>query len=180
MPRSRMTAPADLRSAGDGYSYPGIDPRSWVSHATVDDEDPVSFDADLGPLVGVTLQPSKEQCVCRVGMGIAGRGEGQYYPCVAGDEVLVALPEGSPRAGGVVVARLCNSVDRFPSGSVAGQDPATNSFGFRKQRAAHVHEVDGPYLVRQSASGALMSMDAAGVLTLRDGAGSALQFSPDV
>jgi hypothetical protein len=174
-----MSAPVDLRTVGDGYSYPGIDPRTWISSATVDEEEPVVFDAELGPLVGVTLQPTKEQVRCRVGMGVAGRGEGEYYPFVAGDEVLVAVPRGDLREGGVILCRLCNSIDAFPTGSVAGQDPVTNSFGFRRQKAPHAHEVDGPYLVRQSSTGALLSMDGAGVMTLRGGDGGALQLSPD-
>jgi len=178
----RRAAQIDIPTVAEGLGGPGIDTRQWHSIGTVDDDEPVTFDDvdDYGPLVNVTLQPSKSPIVCRVGMTVAGNGEADYYPFVAGDEVLVAVLEGQEIAGGVIIARLCNGVDKFPTGSVAGQDPTTNSFGFRRTRAPRVEEVSGPYLLRQASTGALISLDTNGVLTLRDAEGSALQMSPDV
>lgn len=161
-------------------SYPGIDPRVWGSYGTVDAEDPVVFDEQYGPLVNVTLQPSKVPVRCRVGGHVAGNGEGEFYPFVAGDEVYVLLPEGSPRGDCIIVCRLNNEIDKFPADSVAGQDPTTNTFAFRRMRTAYVHEVAGPIITRQATTDALLSFDAKGAVTLKDGAKAALQMSPDV
>lgn len=160
---------------------PGVDTRQWVSFGTVDaGEDLVEFDDDEGaPLVNVTLQPSKVPVRCRVASFAAGDGEGEWHPFVAGDQVIVAIPAGNERDC-VIVGRLNSSLAPFPSGSVAGQDPKTNSFAFTRRRTAHVAEYAGPYLVRQATSGALLSIDAAGAVTIRDGQKGALQMSADL
>lgn len=169
----------DVRTMAEAFSYAGIDPRVWFSFGTVDDEDPVAFDDDFGPIVGVTLQPSREQCVCRVAGFIAGKGEGQYMPFAAGDEVAVALPGGTSRAGGLIVGRMNNAIDAFPMDSVAGRDPKRNDFAFARHRTPYVHEAAGSYLVREAVSGAFVSLADGGTITLRDGQRAALQLSPD-
>ena len=156
-----------------------MDARDWLSYGTVDDKQPVVFDPDFGPLVNVQLQPSQKLVPCRVGMRVAGNGEAEYYPFVAGDEVLVAIPEGNERAGCVILCRLNNSIDKFPSDSVAGQDPTTNSFGFVRTRAPVVNEAVGPWFQRQASTEALFGFDAKGAITLKDGGGSALNLTHD-
>lgn len=173
--------PIDQRSTAEAFSFPGIDPRQWISFGTVDTEDPVVFDEETGqPLVSVTLKPSEVQVVCRVGMGVAGNGEGEWAPFLPGDEVLVALPEGDERAGVTIIARLANELDKFPMESVAGQDPTTNTFAFKRQRTAFIHEVSGMYMVREAKSEAFFSIDSKGVLTFRDGQKAGFQITPDV
>ena len=174
MGRMRRPLPPSMM---EGFARPGADTRQWISYGTVAaGEESIEFDADYGPLITVVLQPSNITVVCRVGMSIAGNGEGEYNPFISGDEVLVALPEGSERAGPVIVSRLTNSIDKFPE-NVAGQDPTTNSFAMKRQRTARVEEIAGPYLLRQATTGALLSIDASGTLSLRGGDSSMLQLS---
>jgi hypothetical protein len=170
----------DQRTIAEAFVFPGSDPRQWVSYGTVDDDDPVTFDPDYGPLVAVTLQPSNKSVHCRVAMPFAGNGEGEYHPFVAGDEVIVLIPEGDERADCAIVGRFTNSIDKFPLESVGGQDPTKNNFGFRRYRTPFVEEAAGPWMIRQATTGALLSIDKNGSLTFRDGAKDVLQMSADV
>ena len=138
----------------------------------------VRFDEDLGPLVDVVLQPSKGIVSCRVGADVAGKGEGAYFPFVAGDEVLVALPEGSERASPVILCRLNNQADSFPT-TVAGQDPKKNAVAFRRQRPPQVFECAGPMIARNSTTGAMIAIDNNGGVTIRDGSANVVQLSAD-
>jgi hypothetical protein len=159
---------------------PGIDPRRWLTEGTVEPgDDALEFDSDFGaPLVNVTLQPSKVQVRCRVLMQAAGNGEGEWHPFVAGDHVLVGIVNGNERSC-VILGRLNNAIDKFPE-NVAGQDPRTNTFGFVRRRSPYLAEYAGPWIVRQATTGALLSIDSSGVVTVREGSGAALQLTPDV
>lgn len=176
--------PLDSATAAAGMARPGMDPRQWVSYGLVhatDPKDVVQFDAEYGqPLVSVTLQPSGHAVTCRVATSIAGNGEGEYHPFLKGDEVIVVLPQGLESASPVIVGRLNNSYDKFPMESVAGQDPTTNTFGFRRRRTPYVEELSGPIMLRSATSGAFLSIDTNGVITLRDGEANAMQVSADV
>ncbi len=170
----------NARDLGEAVSFAGIDPRTWVSYGLVDADEPVDMtDADYGVLVHVQLQPSDVPCVCRVSSACAGDGEGEYHPFMGGDEVIVVMPHGRPDSDCVIVGRLNNARQKWPQ-SVAGQDSTKNAFGFTRRRTAHLNEVAGTWTVRQSPSGAMMTMDDAGTVTIRDGNGDALQISPDV
>jgi len=157
---------------------PGRDTRQWLSIGLVTNE-PVDFDPDHGPLVPVNLVPSEVEVQCRVAMQVSGNGEGEYYPFVEGDEVVVVVPGGNERGGCVVIGRLPNQRTPFPKDSVAGQDPATNSFGFRRTKAPYVTEAAGPITMRQAESGAFLSFDQKGTVTITNGEKSALQLSAD-
>lgn len=171
--------PLNARDLGEALSFQGIDPRTWVSYAIVDADSPVDFDDDYGPLVSVALQPSQVGAYCRVASSIAGDGEAEYHPFVGGDEVIVLLPQGRPDADPVIVGRMNNARQKWPS-SVGGQDATKNTFGFRRARTPRVEELAGPIMFRQAPSGAFLSIDTKGTVTIRDAAGSALQISPDV
>lgn len=172
-----MSAPRVPNARTMGAAFAGPEPE-WVSYGTVSDDSPVTMDPDLGPLVGVVLQPSKVLVHCRVGMQSAGKGEGEYIPFVAGDEVVVVVPEGTPWAGPVIVGRLANANARFPLDSVAGQDPSKNNFAFKRTRTAWIHEVEGGFLVREATSGAFLQLEAsAGNVTMSTGKGDALQLT---
>ncbi len=171
--------PPDLVSLADAMARDGNDTREWVSFGTVDDSDFIEFDDEYGPLVVVNLQPSKRQVRCRIAGFVAGKGEGEFYPYSAGDEVIVAIPGGNVREGCVILGRLNNSIDTFPSSSVAGQDPTTNKIGFRRTMNGFVTESNGPMLFRNAATGALFGLDASGSVTLRDGEGAGMQFGAD-
>lgn len=157
--------------------------KQWISIGLVSgsaDDSPVEFNRDDGQVyVSVELQPSKVDTRCRVGGGCAGSGEGEYFPFLPGDEVLVALPEGREDCAGVIIARLNNVHDAFPMDSVGGQDPTLNNFAFRRRRTPFVEEFAGPVAFRNALTGALLSLDAKGGVTLSDGEHSALQLSAD-
>lgn len=181
----RWAKPIDQSTAAQAFKQPGIDPRQWISIGIVtagnEEDEIVVFDEEEGqPLVRVLLEPSKVPVFARVGSTIAGNGEGDYFPFVQGDEVVVAIPEGNERAGCVIISRLNNGIDKFPMQSVAGQDPTTNSFAFRRTRTPYVEERAGPIFMRSALNGAFFSIDTSGVITLRDGEASVFQMSPDV
>lgn len=176
----------DQRTLGEALSYPGIDPRIWCSYATVDRTDEegkeaVEFDEEDGQIyVSCTLQPSLIPVRARVAMSFAGAGEACWFPMQAGDEVVVLLPEGDPRAGAIIVGRPNNQFDPFPFASVAGADPKLNSFGVFRLRAALTFESGASIMMRSAAAGAFVRVDAKGGVTLRDGTAGVLQMNGDV
>ncbi|HOA00808.1 MAG TPA: hypothetical protein PKI27_00720 [Dermatophilaceae bacterium] len=176
----------DLRTFAEGLRFPGIDPRQWISYGLVegqtqDDTEPeVVFDEQYGPLVKVMLQPSMVPVYCRTAGSVAGNGEGEFHPYVKGDEVLVAIPEGAETADCCIIGRLNNAIDKFPMDSIAGQDPTTNTFGFRRCRTPVVHEYAGPYTIRSALTGALIGIDSKGAVTLLNGDSSGFQIGSDV
>lgn len=173
----RIRTGLDQRTVGEGLSYPGIDPRDWISYATVIDDVPAEYDPELGWLVTIALQPSKSVVRARVAQSLSGDGEGEGYPWVAGDEVVVVFAEGDKR-NAIIIGRLSNSNAKPPT-NVAGQDPSTNSFGYRTQKAPYVVEVAGPYLIRNSLVGSMFGLDKNGGIVLRDGQGAGLVFGAD-
>ncbi len=173
----------DWSTLAGALATPGIDPRQWVSMGvvTADQGQVVQFREDLGqPLVLVTLQPSLVPVYCRVSSFAAGNGEAEWHPFVEGDEVIVAIPEGFEDAGCVIFGRLNNALDSFPMDSIAGQDPTTNTFGFKRRRTPFVEEYAGPVLIRSALSSALITIDETGNITLKDSQNAALQLSADV
>ncbi len=165
----------DRTTFGRAFSGPS---GLWVSYGLVDadtdaapavrfkDEDgkPLPY----GPMVSVTLQPTGVALACRVAMQVAGVGEGEWYPFVGGDEVLVVIPEGNERAGAVIIARMNQEIDTWPT-VVAGQDPTENKFGFRRMRAPYLIETVGGYLIRSATTGSQIGIDALGQVIMNDG-----------
>jgi len=172
----------------ENFKQPGSDPRQWVSYGTVDADTPdspsVQFSDDAGnplptgPLVSVTLQPSGISVVCRVGGEAAGNGEAEWMPFVAGDEVLVAIPEGHERSGPVILRRMNNAADAFPT-AVAGMDPTKNTFAFRRLRVPYVIETGESYLIRSAKTGAQIGIDPTGNLILNDGDAGNMLMGPE-
>jgi len=155
----------------------------WVSYGIVDaqgagDEKPITFDKTFGPLVDVKLQPSADQVRCRVSSWCAGRGEGSYYPFIDGDEVLVVMPEGSGRGNPVIIGRLNNEIDAFPT-VVAANEPSGNKFGFERIRAPYVVEFAAAYVMRNAITGSLLNFGADGTITAKDGYSDVLHMGPD-
>jgi hypothetical protein len=173
---------SDLLDASAAFARPGMDSRQWISLGLVDAETPsarsVSFDAAVGPIVNVTLQPSGIPVPCRVGAMVAGGDEGEWYPFLPGDEVVVAVPEGDERAGCVILCRLYNAIDAWPK-TVAGQDATKNVFGFRRMRTPYVIETASSFSFRSALTGANLTIDQAGNLFLVSGDGQRLTFSAD-
>lgn len=182
----------DAVTIGEALARPGMDTRQWISYGLVSPQqnvdgeviDSVEFDDvdDFGPLVNVRLQPSNIEVRCRIGTpatSVAGAGEGSYAPFVENDEVLVAIPSGSEDAGCVIIARLNNSIDKWPSESIAGQDPTGNKFAFQRIRTPFIQEYASSFMVRSAAHGGFILMSDAGTITLRDGSKGSLQMGPD-
>lgn len=165
----------------DAVSRPGIDPREWISYGIVDpetdDDKSVEFDADYGPLVNVTLHPSGKQVRARVASNMAGNGEGEWFPFIAKDEVLVALAGGNERAC-VIVGRLNQGVDGFPE-RVAGVDTSKNAVAFRRCRTPYVWEVADSFYVTSAKNNASLLLDRGGNWYIKDGAGSVLYVGAD-
>lgn len=160
-----------------GHAFKGR-PEQWISYATVDPEtadapsvrfkDEAGNPLPYGPMVNVTLQPSGVSVPARCGFQVAGQQEGEWYPFVAGDELLVALPEGNERAGAVIISRLNQEIDRWPA-IVAGQDSTKNTFGFRRMRTPFVVETAAAYLIRSAVTGSQIGIDSQGQVVINDG-----------
>ncbi len=165
----------DAAAWGEGLAAPGLDPRTWCSYGVVSgSSDPDSEERCVDftegyPLVSVLTQPGLVPLRCKVAMRMAGNGEAEWHPFLPGDEVFIAIPEGDHRAGGVILGKLNNAIDRFPVGSVAGQDPTRNNFAFRRTRTPVVEENAGPVLLRSALTGGTLSIDETGAATLRSG-----------
>jgi len=177
----------DGASMREAWKGPGMDTRSWLSYGIVDvpgeeqGTTAVEFDEDDGQLyVNVTLKPTDAPVRCRVGMMSAGSGEAVYFPFCGGEEVLVALPEGNPSAGCVIISRLNNFYDGFPFDSVGGADPKKNATALIRTRTPLTIESGASVQVRSAAAGALLLLDAKGGVTLRDGSANVLKLAADV
>jgi hypothetical protein len=133
-------------------------------HLKDDDGNPPPY----GPLVEVTLQPSSVSIPCRLAHDVAGNGEADFYPFVAGDEVIVAIMQGMESAGGVILGRLNQEIDAWPT-VVAGQDATKNNFGFRRMRAPYMIETSAAYVIRSATTGSQIGIDDKGQVIINDG-----------
>jgi hypothetical protein len=161
--------------------------QQWVSYGIVepdtDGQHSVRFNDENGAplghgvLVDVKLQPSGITVPCRVGNQCAGNGEGEWHPFGPGDEVMVLIPEGNERSGCVIVCRLNQSHDVFPT-TVGGQDATTNTFGFKRHIVPFITEVGQSWIVRSFQTGAAITLDPTGQILINDGDGSLLAMTP--
>lgn len=167
-----------LREAAGGP----VDSRHWGSYGTVSPETPgaksVMFTAEYGPLVNVKLHPTGIPVVCRVAHEVAGNGEGEWFPFVAGDEVYVQIPEGDEKAGCVIIGRLNQEIDVWPT-MVAGQDATQNNFAFRRMRTPYILELAAGYLMHHATTGAFLSMTDVGAFVLSNADKSYLALNAD-
>lgn len=125
MPRPRSTT-VDVRRIGLATSYPGIDPRTWVSAGRLDDDpEALRWDEGAGWVVDVSFYGTEldgdAETPCRVlTTGPAGAGFGEYLPPVPGCELLVALADGDPESNPVVLGYLRNSETCPPPSTING------------------------------------------------------------
>ncbi len=175
---------SDLEEAiKDIASHPGADTRQWISSGLVAADTPdgrsIRFNDENGAplphgvLVTVQLYPSDITVSCRVAGGCAGDGEADWMPFVAGDEVIVAIPEGCERSGCVIIGRLNQAKDVFPT-KVAGNDTTQNTFGFRRIRVPYILETATGYMIRHAQTGANLTFNQTGDVFLADGNGNGL------
>src|SRR5205823_839829 len=116
---------------------------------------------------------------CRVAAHVAGNGEGEWYPFVANDEVVVMVPEGDERAGCLIVGRLNNGIDLFPS-SVGGQDPTKNAFAFRRLKVPFILETASSHLMISAVTKAFVLLDKTGDITLSNADNAFLALHADM
>lgn len=179
----------DLATIADGLSRPGSDTRSWTTIGLVEPEtdqakstvfsDQSGNPIPYGALVLVKLQPGGNVIPCRVAGSCAGNGEGEWHPFVGGDEVVVLVPDGDEKNGGVIIGRLNQAFDTFPS-SVAGQSTQGNQVAFKRLLSPYVLESGTAIIVRNAATGAALTLDQTGNSYLSDGNGDALVLRSDV
>jgi len=170
--------PSMMRESASGES----DSRQWISYGTVEIETAgaksVTFTKEYGPLVNVKLHPSGVPVVCRVAHEVAGNGEGEWFPFLGGDEVIVGIPEGDEKAGCVILGRLNQEIDKFPT-MVAGQSTNGNNFAFRRLRVPYIFETSASYLLRSAMTKAFLSIDAVGNITLSNADAAFLALTAD-
>lgn len=111
---TRVTGIPDVTRMGAAVSRPGIDPRTWVSYATVT---AIGIDTE-GVFVDVVLLPSRDPGTARLGSNYTGPGYGLYLPIGLGDEVLVEAPNGDPQHGLVISTRLHSPSDQLPQDAI--------------------------------------------------------------
>jgi hypothetical protein len=155
----------DYAGQREAAAGPGSDTRQWISNGIVNADTAtaksVDFTAPEGPLVSVRLHPSDIDVRCRVASFIAGTGQGEWHPFVGGDEVLVALPQGHERGGAIIVGRLNNGVDKFPT-NVGNQDVTQNSTTVRTSIPNYVWQISNGWLLRSVTTSAQMALDVKG------------------
>lgn len=112
---SRVGTAPDVQRIGAGVSFPGIDPRTWVSQAEV-----ISFsvEGDAGVFARVLVHYDNTEHTARVGAAYAGDGFGIYAPLDPGDQVIVGYPNGQPNDGLVVIARVWSAAVKPPQAAV--------------------------------------------------------------
>ena len=171
----------DAQSIRSLFQFPGADTREWVSFALVDAESDgdkaVEFSEDYGPIVNVTLQPSGVPVRARVAAFIAGNGEGEWFPFMEKDEVLVVLPEGNER-NAVIIGRLNQSIDKFPT-MVGGVAVDKNAVSFRRRRTPVIEEVASTYFLTSVTTNAALLLDKGGAWYVKDGAGTTMHIGAD-
>jgi hypothetical protein len=92
--------------------------------------------------------------------------------------VLVLVPGGDEKNGGVIVGRLNQTLDVFPT-TVAGQDVTKNNVAFKRMVAPYALESGTAIILRVAATGAALTLDPTGNTYLSSGSGAALYMRSD-
>jgi len=90
-------------------SGPGIDTRYHIVEAVVDK---VTVDPSEGVFCDISILPFEQPETAFLGVPYAGDGFGFYFPVEVDDIVLVAIPDGDPGAGPVIVSRMWSAADK--------------------------------------------------------------------
>lgn len=136
-PRTRyqVRTRVDMSRVADGLKMPGIDTRTWIALARVDeDPDATVWDAELGWLVDVTIVggplDGDGPVLCRMGSTGSAPGMGQYDPPHQGGLVVVLIPEGDTNADCVILGQL-NDADKFLAATKVNETDITEEFATR-------------------------------------------------
>lgn len=116
----------DVERIGEAISRPGIDPRTWVATARVDnDPDAFYFDEDVGWIIDATVNGGSihgSLVACRQGSTWPGvSGYGSYLPPDKDEELLVVFPGGDPEEDPIVLGTLTNGDGGKPPTSICGR-----------------------------------------------------------
>lgn len=95
-----------LRSLVSG---PGVDTRYNLVEAVVD---AVRIDPEEGVFCDVSFLPEEEPETALMGVPYAGNNFGFYCPLYEDDIVLVAIPNGDPASGPVIISRMWSAADK--------------------------------------------------------------------
>jgi hypothetical protein len=120
-----MRSGFDTQALAQAVSKPGIDPRSWISLAIIED---LGVDPSSGVYADIRLMPAGDKETCVIGSDYIGDGYGAWFPLAAGDLVVVGFPRGDSASGPILLKRLWSGADKPPPelGSSNGADPPTN------------------------------------------------------
>jgi len=93
-------------------SRPGIDTRRWLAKAVVTD---VGYDAQHGLFADIRYLDDGQADTAIIATPYAGNSFGASFPIRVNDTVLVAIPNGDPGTGPMIIAREWNSGDPPPN-----------------------------------------------------------------
>jgi hypothetical protein len=150
-----MSAGINPRRLARALSRPGIDPRTWVTHAIVAD---VHLDPDYGLLADVTLLPTEDDVTVRVSTLYAGNGFGLYARLAVDDEVLIEFPDGTLEGGGWLVGRSWNAADK----PIAVADDEAVVLVVEKDATVRLEVLGAGNILLKVADGKVQLVDAAG------------------
>lgn len=120
----KVRSTIDTGRLGQALSFPGADPRTWVSLAVIED---LGVDPENGVYADVRKLPSGDKECAVVGSSYVGSGFGAWFPLAVDDLVVLLYPQGNPASGPVIVQRLWSGSDPPPSELGANRaDPPSN------------------------------------------------------
>lgn len=139
--RYRTRTRVDMSRVALGLKMPGIDTRTWIALARVDeDPDATVWDPELGWLVDVTIVggplDGDGPVLCRMASSGAATGKGRYDPPHQGCLVFVAIPGGDTNADCVILGQLNDTDCKAPS--------AINGSAITEAFAARTHVLAFP------------------------------------
>lgn len=149
--KNRIRRTLDFGRLREAIAAPGIDGRTWVCLARVDEEEgAIYWLPGTGWIVDVT--PTTGQLAgegpipCRYASAYGGADEGVTCPIRPGAEVVVVWPDGDPTISPVILGVVWNPTDLPPPGTVNGQavDQALASSTHVAVTAASVQQQVGP------------------------------------
>lgn len=151
----------DRASQGEAGARPGNDTRQWSSigvvNASTSGTPSVNFATPVGALVSVRLHPSDIDIQCRVASFMAD----EWHPFLGNEEVLVILPQGHERGGGIIVGRMNNGVD-VATTTIAGIDVTQNQTSTRHTVPNYAWEVENGWILRNPNTTAQLALNTVG------------------
>jgi len=90
-------------------SGPGVDTRYHIAEAVIDD---VRVDPNEGVFCDISLLPLEQPETAFLGVPYAGNDFGFYFPVEEDDIVLVAIPDGDPGSGPIIISRMWSAADK--------------------------------------------------------------------